>query len=946
MKKKREVIGVIDSYDGSLLRGWAHEVDSNEPVLLQLLINNEVVAEFKADKYRDDLLLHGINKGKASFSIPLDIRRLLLKLEDEGKDEIKLDVKPKDDSCKSRITNSLNSIKAPDIHYNIDSCEYEGINGWIADFNNYSLTILLDIWINDQKIKSIPANHSREDLITRGLTNTDKGFNINIGQLAEGAEFVDVKITCGYLDETILLPSTSLSSFQSKIEAFTDLQVLLRGSQDLANNPKYDFLLKSLIPAVIDRYRKDRKVEQKSIKCLDSSDEKKPVTIVIPVYKGIAETKNCIYSVVNSKNRSDYRLIVISDFSPEEKMLPELLNLQKKYDFDLLANDRNLGFVATVNKGMKYAGNADVILLNSDTVVPDGWLDAIQQAAYSSPTIGTVTPMSNNATICSFPGFCIDNDLPTGYSVESLAYLCKKNQEAEIDLPTAHGYCMFIKRQVLNEVGLFDEQKWGKGYAEENDFSLRANKIGWRHVMTNKTFIHHLGSVSFASDAEGFIAKNLQKLNGLYPDYPKLVEKFIRKDPARRLRNELAVKILKDESMAFDPKTSAKGKSILFVSLSIGGGTKKATDDLIKLLKKEGQNVYYLTPQKQGSIWRLSSTNSNVYADYDSDIEVNDLVKILQELDVWHIHYHNVLGFKDGIWSLPNLLKCEYDITVHDYYAVCPRVNFVSFNDEYCGEKGYVQCQNCLADLGVHDSSVISFTDYDEDINLWRQHFYKKYKLARKVFTPSQDTKQRLQSYFDLENVFHNYHPEPVDRVVLSKFSKSSNENINLGFLGALGPHKGVNVIKQLASKISEQRLPINLKIIGYTSDDDFFKKFDFITLTGKYDSSQLQELIKREQIDAVFLTSIWPETYSYTLSEAISNGKYVVSFDIGAIKERLDFMNVKSRLLFSVDEKPETMLKMIIEFFGKNDVEVIKNGVEYDSILNDYFALSRGLKA
>lgn len=936
MKKRREIVGVIDSYDGSLLRGWAHEVDSNEPVLLQLLINNKVVAEFKADKYRDDLLLQGINKGKASFSIPLDIRKLLLKLEDEGQDEIELEVKPKDDSCKARITNHLNSIKVPDIHFHIDSCEYEGINGWIADFNNHSLTVLLDIWINGEKIKSIPANHSREDLITRGLTNTDKGFNINIGQLTKGAEFVDVKITYSYLDETILLPSTSLSSFQSKIEAFTDLQVLLRGSKDLANNPKYDFLLKSLIPAVIDRYRKDRKVEQKSIKCLGSSDEKKPVTIVIPVYKGIAETKNCINSVVNSKNEADYRLIVISDYSPEEQMLPELLDLQKKYDFDLLANDHNLGFVATVNKGMKYAGNADVILLNSDTVVPDGWLDAIQQAAYSSPTIGTVTPMSNNATICSFPGFCIDNDLPTGYSVESLAYLCKKNQETEIDLPTAHGYCMFIKREVLNEVGLFDEQKWGKGYAEENDFSLRANKLGWRHVMTNKTFIHHLGSVSFASDAEGFIATNLQKLNGLYPDYPKLVENFIRKDPARRLRNELAVKILKDESVAFDPKTSAKGKSILFVSLSIGGGTKKATDDLIKLLKKEGQNVYYLTPEKQGSIWRLSSSNSNVYADYDSDIEVNDLVKILQELDVWHIHYHNVLGFKDGIWSLPSLLKCEYDITVHDYYAVCPRVNFVSFNDEYCGEKGRSQCQTCLKDLGVHEASVITFKDLNEDVQNWRDSFYNKFKSARKVFTPSGDTKQRLLRYFDLENAIHHYHPEEAKSVVLSKLRKNNGEKINLGFIGAIGPHKGINVIKEMAIEIDRQKLPINLKIIGYTSDDEFFQDYDFVKVTGKYKQDELAGLVNKEQVDAFFLTSIWPETFSYTLSEALREGRYIYCFNIGAFPERLGQEGIGECI--NLDLKSNEILHRVMSSFTSDNVKLLQLGMRYPSMLKTYY--------
>lgn len=938
--KKNKVIGIIDSYDGSVLRGWAYNPSSSQPVDLRLCLNKKQYLDFKAEQFRTDLLLNGINKGRASFNVALDIKKLLTEFSDS--DEIRIEVAPKDTSFVSAITNNLGTIKAPNLHFHIDSTDYENISGWITDFNNDNITILLDVFIGGKKIKSIPANEPREDLITRGVTNTNKGFHINIGQLTENDEFVEVSISCSYIEDIQLLPKTIMSSFQSKIEAFTKLQTFLLENEYGLKNREKDFLMKSLIPGVVDFYRKSKKIEEHAVQKISKFTKKTPVSIIIPVYKGIEETVNCIKSVVKSKNKNEYRLIVISDSSPEASMIPTLLTLQKQYDFELLSNDKNLGFVATVNKGMKLADDSDVILLNSDTVVPSHWLDTILSVAYSSKTIGTVTPMSNNATICSFPGFCIDNELPKGMGVEALAKICGSNNQLEIDLPTAHGYCMFIKRQVLNEVGLFDEQKWGKGYAEENDFSLRANKLGWRHVMTNKTFIHHLGSVSFASDSESFIANNLQKLNGLYPDYPKLVEKFIKNDPARMLRNELTEKILLSEIKQIEPQLS-KSKTILFVSLSIGGGTKKATDDLIALLNNEAQSVIYLTPEKKGDIWRLSSPKSNVFADYSTETDMEHLVNILKELDTWHIHYHNVLGFKNNVWDLPVKLDCEYDITVHDYYSVCPRVNFVSFNDEYCGEKGHAQCQKCLADLGVHDSSVISFEDYDEDISLWRQDFYKKYKSARKVFTPSNDTKQRLQNYFDLENVFHKYHPEPLDRVVLSKFRKSNDEKINLGFLGAIGPHKGVNIIKELAIKISEQKLPINLKIIGYTSDDDFFRKFDFITLTGKYNRSQLQDLIKREEIDAIFLTSIWPETFSYTLSEAISNGKYVFSFDIGAIRERLDSMNIKNRLLFSIDENSETILKMIEEFFGKNDVEVIKKGIEYNSILDDYCALDRG---
>ncbi len=83
----------------------------------------------------------------------------------------------------------------------------------------------------------------------------------------------------------------------------------------------------------------------------------------------------------------------------------------------------------------------DVLLLNSDTEVADGWLERMQRAAYSAPDIGTVTPFSNNATICSYPSFCRDNMLPDEFTVESLDPLfAEANSGVTIDIPNAVGF--------------------------------------------------------------------------------------------------------------------------------------------------------------------------------------------------------------------------------------------------------------------------------------------------------------------------------------------------------------------------------------------------------------------------------------------------------------------------------------------------------------------------
>ena len=91
----------------------------------------------------------------------------------------------------------------------------------------------------------------------------------------------------------------------------------------------------------------------------------------------------------------------------------------------LLDNEENLGFVGTVNKGMQYSKN-DVILLNSDTEVTKNWIEKIQECAYSNEYIATVTPLTNNGTICSVPNFGIDNELPSNMTLDEYAEMIEK----------------------------------------------------------------------------------------------------------------------------------------------------------------------------------------------------------------------------------------------------------------------------------------------------------------------------------------------------------------------------------------------------------------------------------------------------------------------------------------------------------------------------------------
>lgn len=902
-KKVSKIIkGHLDGYDGSILRGWACSKLDPKPLELVLYINDKEHISFISNQFRTDLKDANIHNGVVAFSEALDIQKVMNEF---GSDSI---LRIKERITGEELTNSPVILKKPELKWSVDRYSDDEFAGWIVDVNNESLHIKINIFINDELEGVIAANLERADLVNIGIENCNHGFHIDISRFSKGRELYKIKFEIEYGDTVVVGKEKQVFSLQAKIKELTELQHYLRsnkyGEQSIENN----YLVKSILPGLIDTCREQRHVPVVEVIQQLRVEAKPQIAVVVPVYRGVQETLNCLNSVLNSKNKQTYRLIVINDCGPEKEMQPALEALAKDTHFELLVNTENLGFVGTVNRGMKFSVGHDVILLNSDTVVADGWLDAIASVAASSASIGTVTPISNNATICSFPNFCLDNELPAGYDVSKLAKLCEGNIEAPVELPTAHGYCMFIKRAALDEVGYFDEQTWGKGYGEENDFSLRASKFGWKHVATNKTFVHHLGSVSFAENAADFIATNLEKLNGLYPDYPMLVRKFIHDDPIRRLRKELGKKLLKAELQENAVALPVKGKSMLFVSLTIGGGTKVATDDLAKLLHKEGQSVFMLTT-KDNLIWDISSHITNATAQFDIASEYDEFIAFLKELNVWHVHYHHVLEFGKEVWNIPDELECEYDVTIHDYFSVCPRVSFLTENDVYCGEPTEDGCSKCLQKMGVHDSSFLQINDLGGSIKEWRNYFFCKLNGARKVITPSKDTKSRIEKYLPLKNIEALYHPETVE--VIKFKSKRESGNINIGFVGAIGPHKGLQIIKDMAEEIATNNRDIKLTIIGYTSDDAYFDSYDFVKITGPYKQSELKGVMLDEKVDLVFLASIVPETFGYTYSEVVRLGYPVVALPIGAIQERA-LSNKAALILRNIGNINDTLLEVV----------------------------------
>ena len=187
---------------------------------------------------------------------------------------------------------------------------------------------------------------------------------------------------------------------------------------------------------------------------------------------------------------------------------------------------------------------ADVVLLNSDTVVTRGWLDALARCAASDPRIGTITPFSNNAEICSLPRFCDNNPWPAGArSGAAGGALERAAVPTYPDLPTGVGFCLYIRRALIDAIGMFDPV-FGLGYGEENDFCMRAAAAGYRNVLCEDAFVLHLGGSSFGEKrADLAAAQHARCCSSATRATSKLVHGYIAADPLRPVARAGAVAV-------------------------------------------------------------------------------------------------------------------------------------------------------------------------------------------------------------------------------------------------------------------------------------------------------------------------------------------------------------------------------------------------------------------
>lgn len=606
------------------------------------------------------------------------------------------------------------------------------------------------------------------------------------------------------------------------------------------------------------------------------------IDVVIPVYGGHAETMACIHSVLETVQDRSVRVIVVDDASPDPGLVGDIERVAATGRIVLIRNSRNLGFPETVNIGMSMGSGRDVVLLNADTLVSGDWLARLNRAAYASHEIGTVTPMSNDAEILSYPSGASDKEKPEflGSAAGIDRAAARANAGLIVDIPTAVGFCMYIRRNCLEEVGLFDTESFGRGYGEENDFCMRARRLGWRHVAATDVFVAHIGGRSFGSEKKLLQARNQRILERLHPGYDKLVADFISDDPLVGPRRRI------DLARRAWAEASAPPADRLLVTLGLDGGVARHVDGRADAITRAGGRVLRLTPvgSKNGrqGMCRLEDSFHPDLRDtvFDVGNEFDALIRLLADARVRFVEFHHILGHDPCVLEIPLRLGVPYDVVIHDYSWICPRVALTDRNGVYCGEPDESVCELCVYENGSETGEAITVGDL-------RRRSSAFISGAGTVMAPTLDAATRLSRYIGAKSI--KVEPwEDVSPPATPDATPMQNGRWRVCLVGAIGKHKGYQVLLDCARNAALRRLPLEFVVVGYTEDDYTLFATGRVYVTGKYRESEVIDLIRSQRAHVAFFPSLCPETWCYTLSAAWRAGLEAVAFDLGALGERI----------------------------------------------------------
>jgi len=588
------------------------------------------------------------------------------------------------------------------------------------------------------------------------------------------------------------------------------------------------------------------------------------VDIIIPVYGAPDDLSRCLASVVAHTDLAKHRVVLVID-GPQDFPIAS-------GGMTLLQNEQRVGFAASVNRGMAFSKN-DVVLLNSDTIVTSRWLEKLIEAAYSSEKIGTVTPLSNDATLCSVPRSFESNIV---LDVDAFAAHVERVSAREYPrLPTGVGFCMFIRRALIDEIGLFDAESFAAGYGEENDFCMRALARGWENIADDATFVYHAGHRSFGASRERLMRRARRALARTHPRYMEMIADFMRRDLMKSIRDRIA---------------PPRGGELRIVHLVHGWPPfQHAGTELYAywLAHRQRESHYvavyarYADPSRaEGEAVELLDDGVRVRLITNNFTARNPIRRnaIRDRHMEWHfkrfleeerpdvLHVHHLAGHAFSLIGVAKKLKIPVVLQIQDWWFQCARVNRYHRNGTRCSGPSLAKCAACV--------TLTKLPMMNRVMHVIRARAARAALRACDAYVVGSNA---IRDDYALANA----HVIPYGIALEANRNRSPvKKPIRFGYVGAIAPHKGVHTAIEAMRGIDPRDATLHL----WGDRSAFPDYLPEVKTEGRFREEEKAEVFA--SMDVLLVPSIGLESFGLAAREAMASGVPVIATSGGALDE------------------------------------------------------------
>ena len=557
------------------------------------------------------------------------------------------------------------------------------------------------------------------------------------------------------------------------------------------------------------------------------------IDVVVVVRDGYDALAECLARL--REHGGYHRLILVDDASTDLRVRKSINDAGP--NCLVLRNEQPIGYAASVNRGLAASRHA-VAIVPASAIVTRDWLQRLSLCAESARDIGTVTPLTTQLL-----------GVTTELDADAVALAVELGSVPIYpQLTSPPGPVMLVRRELVAAIGLLDP-----GLDEHDalrDFGVRAAAAGFRNVACDDA---HVANASSPRST---------------PEDPAVAP------IGAMVRTQLNVLAHVDKP------------AVLHVVHPRGGGTEKYIRELIAVTTDRYRHYFLRIHNDRWAITEVDERGP-AYELFARDVAAHPawLRSMCAWLRIGLVHVHSLVGSGADLVAAITATALPYCYSVHDMYLPCPTVYLIDSSGEYC---------NATTDAAVCRRCLAAFPRLDQDIERWRDRYATFLAGAVRVYAPSRWAADTLLRYYPgLAVTIAPPHEEAQRR---SAVRDSSNVVVHagaprrsVGLLGAIGPEKGARNIEALVTRIRERGLPLRLVVIGYTDTLTRFQSEDGVLMVhGAYARDEIEALLDAYRIDLLLFPTVWPETFSYTLSEGWMAGRPALVPPRGALAERV----------------------------------------------------------